>query len=145
MHWHYRPIKIHLFTNPPLTTTEKYTEEQHAVAHVRRLLDIVACTTRYDKPKNGKPNSPTAHAVGSGKARTRDPVPNADPPPENGEPTAAAAAIESLDMAAIHPIPKLSDFYDFFAFSHLSPPIISEFVSLLSCLFIKVSIFIVKF
>ncbi|WOG99273.1 hypothetical protein DCAR_0518621 [Daucus carota subsp. sativus] len=104
---------------------EKYTEEQHAVAHVRRLLDIVACTTRYDKPKNGKPNSPTAHAVGSGKARTRDPVPNADPPPENGEPTAAAAAIESLDMAAIHPIPKLSDFYDFFAFSHLSPPIIN--------------------
>lgn len=103
---------------------EKYTEEQQAVAHVRRLLDIVACTTRYDKPKNGKPNSPTANAVGSGKTRTRDPVTNADPTPADGELT-PPAAIESLDMAAIHPIPKLSDFYDFFSFSHLSPPIIN--------------------
>lgn len=120
--------------------TEKYTEEQQAVAHVRRLLDIVACTTRYDKPKNGKPNSPTASAVGSGKTRTRDPVTNADPPPENGELT-APPAIESLDMAAIHPIPKLSDFYDFFSFSQLSPPIICEFVSSLSCVFIEVWIF----
>ncbi|KAK6147821.1 hypothetical protein DH2020_018733 [Rehmannia glutinosa] len=30
----------------------------------------------------------------------------------------------SYDMAAIHPIPKLSDFYEFFSFSHLSPPIL---------------------
>ncbi|KAL8123052.1 hypothetical protein AgCh_011144 [Apium graveolens] len=103
---------------------EKYTEEHQAVAHVRRLLDVVACTTRYDKPKNGKPNSPTANAVGSGKTRTRDPVTNADPPPADGE-LPAPPAIESLDMAAIHPIPKLSDFYDFFSFSHLSPPIIN--------------------
>ncbi|TQD68874.1 hypothetical protein C1H46_045593 [Malus baccata] len=27
-------------------------------------------------------------------------------------------------MVAIHPTPKLSDFYEFFSFSHLSPPIL---------------------
>ncbi|XVF74771.1 hypothetical protein PTKIN_Ptkin13bG0138400 [Pterospermum kingtungense] len=29
-----------------------------------------------------------------------------------------------MDMVAIHPTPKLSEFYDFFSFSHLSPPIL---------------------
>jgi protein TIF31 len=33
---------------------------------------------------------------------------------------------ESMDMAAIHPTPKLSEFYDFFAFSHLPPPILGN-------------------
>ncbi|WOH05523.1 hypothetical protein DCAR_0624940 [Daucus carota subsp. sativus] len=84
---------------------EEYTREEDAVAHVRRLLDIVACTTRYEKPKGV--------GIGSGKTRIHDPDKNADPP-----------ASESLDMAPIQPIPKLADFYDFFSFSHLSPPIL---------------------
>merc|ERR1712183_737009 len=33
-------------------------------------------------------------------------------------------APENLGMVAIHPTPKLSEFYDFFSFSHLSPPIL---------------------
>jgi hypothetical protein len=32
-------------------------------------------------------------------------------------------------MAAVHPTPKLSDFYEFFSFSHLSPPILREYPS----------------
>ena len=38
-------------------------------------------------------------------------------------------------MAAIHPTPKLSDFYEFFALSHLSPPILSGFCSAFCLLF----------
>lgn len=102
---------------------EDYTAEEHGLAHVRRLLDIVACTTRFDKPKAGRAAAATTTSggVGPGKTRTRDPTANSDRPASpavDGEP-------ESLDMAAIHPIPKLSDFYDFFSFSHLSPPILN--------------------
>ncbi|GKC96792.1 protein TSS, partial [Tanacetum coccineum] len=82
----------------------EYTDAAHAVTHVRRLLDIVATTTRFTKPKlTGK--------------KTR-------PPHENGT-TESSPVPESLDMAAIQPVPKLSDFYDFFSFSNLSPPILN--------------------
>ncbi|KAA8541942.1 hypothetical protein F0562_023094 [Nyssa sinensis] len=94
---------------------EDYTEAQ-AVAHVRRLLDIVACTTRFAKPKGGR-------ATGTTRTATSGP-PSA---PSHGEVRASEPSIstisESYEMAAIHPIPKLSDFYEFFSFSHVSPPI----------------------
>nr|GEY21948.1 protein TSS [Tanacetum cinerariifolium] len=84
---------------------EEYTDAAHAVAHVQRLLDIVATTTRFTKPKlTGK--------------KTR-------PPHENNGTTESSPVPESLDMAAIQPVPKLSDFYDFFSFSNLSPPILN--------------------
>ncbi|KAM0033371.1 putative clustered mitochondria protein [Helianthus debilis subsp. tardiflorus] len=111
---------------------EDYTDEAQAVAHVRRLLDIVATTTRFAKPKTGKA---TAGAGGSKKSRSQN-VPLS--PPSDGpetvqnagssEPDTAAAATspvpENLDMAAIQPVPKLSDFYEFFSFSNLSPPVL---------------------
>ncbi|XP_051134914.1 protein REDUCED CHLOROPLAST COVERAGE 3-like [Andrographis paniculata] len=98
---------------------EDYGDESRAVAHVRRLLDIVACTTRFSKPKAGGgtetrprkskvPASAIAAAASDGESRSSD----------------APAISSSFDMAAIHPIPKLSDFYEFFSFSHLTPPIL---------------------
>ncbi|KAL0354827.1 UNVERIFIED_CONTAM: protein TSS [Sesamum radiatum] len=101
---------------------EDYADESRAVSHVRRLLDIVACTTRFAKPKGGggggtesrskKTKVQQSTAVPDGELRSPETPP--PPPPISG----------CYDMAAIHPIPKLSDFYEFFSFSHLSPPIL---------------------
>ncbi|KAK9232313.1 hypothetical protein WN943_022559 [Citrus x changshan-huyou] len=70
-------------------------------------------------------------------------APHGSPSPETPDcrhPTAAAdnrsgpratlspvssAVSPSLDKAAIHPTPKLSEFYDFFSFSHLTPPVLN--------------------
>ncbi|GJN01545.1 hypothetical protein PR202_ga18819 [Eleusine coracana subsp. coracana] len=107
----------------PCTLTiveEDYTTEEQAVAHVRRLLDIVACTTAFAKPRDGAakhksskhgrpatPPSPPASAGAHGGAGSGE-----APPPIS----------EAHDMAAIRPPPKLGEFYDFFSFANLTPP-----------------------
>ncbi|KAG1327898.1 Protein TSS [Cocos nucifera] len=123
---------------------EDYTTEEQAVAHVRRLLDIIACTTVFGKPKdpgskpkkqqtsasspsaatgaNGRPlsgplSSPTAVA----STAADDAKPASAPSPDASIPSIS----EKFDMSAIQPPPKLGDFYDFFSFSHLSSPILS--------------------
>ncbi|CAD6241976.1 unnamed protein product [Miscanthus lutarioriparius] len=84
---------------------EDYTEEL-AVAHVRRLLDIVACTTAFGAKKpEQKPASPDAAAAES--AKTGSPGKTA---PGGGE-------------EPMYPPPKLEQFYDLFTFSHLTPPL----------------------
>ncbi|KAI3759626.1 hypothetical protein L6452_07572 [Arctium lappa] len=124
---------------------EEYTEEAHAVAHVRRLLDIVASSTRFAKPKAGRGITGAGAGAGaearSKKGRSQNvqatpgrpvsPLSDGGETVENGgsseaETTAAATSpvSENLDMAAIHPVPKLSDFYEFFSFPNLSPPIL---------------------
>ncbi|CAL5014552.1 unnamed protein product [Urochloa decumbens] len=104
---------------------EEYATEEQGVAHVRRLLDIVACTTAFAKPrdggakhkssKHGRPATPPsppapastgAHGGGSG-----------------GSGEGAPPISEAHDMAAIRPPPKLGEFYDFFSFAHLTPPV----------------------
>nr|AWY63024.1 tetratricopeptide repeat-like superfamily protein [Erythranthe lewisii] len=99
---------------------EDYTDESRAVSHVRRLLDIVACTTRFSKPK-------AAGGSGGGtesrpkKSKTQQVAVAAVSPDGLLQPPATSGG---YDMVAIHPIPKLSDFYEFFSFSNLSPPIL---------------------
>lgn len=115
--------------------SEDYTEESQVVDHVRRLLDIVACTTRFAKPKPGKFAAPGgAVTCSESRAKKSKAQRNASsrptsPPSDGAAPPSsehsAPAAQEENDMVAIHPIPKLSDFYEFFSFSHLSPPILS--------------------
>lgn len=96
---------------------------------MRRLLDIVACTTRFPKLKAGggggtesrSKKSKTQQGTGNGAAVSPHEIlrsPETPPPAISG----------SYDMVAIHPIPKLSDFYEFFSFSHLSPPILRTFI-----------------
>ncbi|XVF86410.1 hypothetical protein PTKIN_Ptkin18bG0037600 [Pterospermum kingtungense] len=115
---------------------EDYTEEAQAVAHVRRLLDIVACTTRFSKPKRlrSQPSSgPSDSKSKKVNGRPHQSNNNAPPAPFDGAEGSAsetvssisAAISASMDMAAIHPTPKLSEFYDFFSFSHLTPPILN--------------------
>ncbi|KAL4584573.1 hypothetical protein LXL04_009176 [Taraxacum kok-saghyz] len=120
---------------------EDYTDEAHAVAHVRRLLDIVASTTRFGKPKTKRVTTGAGGEARSKKGRSQNvqvtagrpvsPLSDGGETVENGgssetETTATATSpvSENLDMAAIHPVPKLSDFYEFFSFSNLSPPIL---------------------
>ncbi|XP_015870545.3 protein REDUCED CHLOROPLAST COVERAGE 3 isoform X1 [Ziziphus jujuba] len=113
---------------------EDYIEEAQVVAHVRRLLDLVACTTKFAKPKRS-PSTPDSKTKKSNSRPTTQQTRNSGPQqkaPDGGDvnsrlpqPEAGVSAIsESLGMAPIHPTPKLSDFYDFFSFSHLSPPIL---------------------
>ncbi|XP_057967787.1 protein REDUCED CHLOROPLAST COVERAGE 3 [Malania oleifera] len=114
---------------------EDYTEEAQAVAHVRRLLDIVACTTRFGKPKAGRqPSAATAAAAvkdGAKKAHaSHQPARTSSPPADGGKRIGTAskpsvsAVSNGYDMAAIRPTPKLSHFYDFISFSHLTAPIL---------------------
>ncbi|VVA91423.1 unnamed protein product [Arabis nemorensis] len=77
---------------------EDYVEESQALTQVRRVIDIVACTTRF---ASGSKSSVKSVAG-------------------NGNQSAAG-----LDMVAIHPIPKLSQFYDFFSIPNVSPPILN--------------------
>ncbi|XP_077214397.1 protein REDUCED CHLOROPLAST COVERAGE 3-like [Tasmannia lanceolata] len=94
---------------------EDYSEEEQAVAHVRRLLDIVACTTCFGKQSNGK-TEPTP--------KTRKQSSNGKSPSGSSSEEGISGISEKYDMAAIQPLPKLANFYDFFSFSHLTPPLI---------------------
>ncbi|XP_028766383.1 protein TSS isoform X2 [Neltuma alba] len=106
---------------------EDYMEEAQAVAHVRRLLDIVACTSRFSKPRRAL-TSPDSKSKKTSKAQNNQKR-NSSPPTTNedfriGSPEPVSPISDHLGMVAIHPTPKLSDFYEFFSFSHLSPPIL---------------------
>lgn len=117
--------------------TEDYNEEVQAVAHVRRLLDIIACTSKFGKPKRNL-SGPDSKPKKNGKAQSHNKSSVSPPATPNGEtrvgsPTAevpASPISDNVGMVAIHPTPKLSDFYEFFSFSHLSPPILRAFLSL---------------
>ncbi|EEF33979.1 protein REDUCED CHLOROPLAST COVERAGE 2 [Ricinus communis] len=124
---------------------EDYTEEQ-AVTHIRRLLDIVACTTSFgsssSKP-SGRANSRESSTKESGLTETElsqsDNGPGANPKPKgggSGDKKIGTANFknakefgkefsEKVDMAAVSmcPPPRLGQFYDFFSFSHLTPPV----------------------
>lgn len=121
---------------------DDYTTEEQAVAHVRRLLDIIACTTAFGKHKDGagaggKPKKQQTSATTTGANGKPSPRPSssptavaataaadAKPPSAPFSDTSIPAISEKFDMVAIHPPPKLGDFYDFFSLSHLSSPIL---------------------
>lgn len=123
------------------------------MAHVRRLLDIVACTTRFGKSKGGRAtstataaasssSSPTGFSAGGTESRgkkSKSQSSSRPSSPTNGDVktprTPEPSVGEGYDMVAIHPIPKLSDFYEFFNFSHFTPPILSGFTFISHFLF----------
>ncbi|KAG9448473.1 hypothetical protein H6P81_008438 [Aristolochia fimbriata] len=95
---------------------EDYTEEEQALSHVRRLLDIVACTTSFGSKPTAKPKKQLNSA--NGKCPSPESRPSLD---SNGR---VSPISKQFDMAAIQPTPKLANFYDFFSFSHLTPPLL---------------------
>ncbi|KAM3390712.1 hypothetical protein ACQJBY_012368 [Aegilops geniculata] len=98
---------------------EEYATEEAAVAHVRRLLDIVACTTAFAKAKQHRSSSKHAQRP----ATPPSPPPASSPGANGGGAGEAPAISEAHDMVAIGPPPKLGEFYDFFSFAHLTPPL----------------------
>lgn len=100
---------------------EDYKNEGEAMGQVRRLMDIVGCTTHFTKrPSTAESRSKKAKAQQS---------PRSEPPEGRAAESRPSDAVSIIspenDMAALHPMPKLSEFYDFFSFSHLTPPILS--------------------
>ncbi|XP_057464065.1 protein REDUCED CHLOROPLAST COVERAGE 2-like [Actinidia eriantha] len=112
---------------------EDYTEEL-AVAHVRRLLDIVACTSSFGPPKpagraTAKESGATETTSESGlecagcEAHLKPKEGVVKSPSADGS-AGGSDATEKGDVAMdMCPPPRLGQFYDFFSFAHLTPPI----------------------
>lgn len=124
------------------------------MAHIRRLLDIVACTTSFaGSSSSTKPTNRTGTEPGSenalsepksGKTKPQEPK-KAGAKPSKPDGVAAVCdgvdageAAEKGDPAMMCPPPRLGQFYDFFSFAHLTPPIQCEFFLSLVIKFITV-------
>ncbi|KAK9101728.1 hypothetical protein Sjap_018982 [Stephania japonica] len=105
-----------------LVAPEDYTEER-SVDHIRRLLDIVACTTSFASSssvatKNGaRANHKETTSQNEGEAIV------AEKSEASLTVDEAKEAMERGDLSSTCPPPKLAHFYDFFSFSHLTPPL----------------------
>lgn len=78
--------------------------------HVRRLLDIVACTTSFGPSPPPPPKNAAGTVTKSGKSEI--------PPAKD-----AAVTVADVDGEISHSCPKLENFYEFFSLSHLTAPI----------------------
>ncbi|MED6123393.1 hypothetical protein PIB30_048756 [Stylosanthes scabra] len=94
---------------------EDYAEEV-AVAHIRRLLDIVACTTSLGKPNATRPNAKEPPPAAEDGSETS---PKANSDIGNAKSEKAEKLEGDISMC---PPPRLGQFYDFFSFSNLTPP-----------------------
>lgn len=134
------PILSSIFSN--IYFTEDYDEER-ATVHVRRLLDIVACTTSFGpsatkEMKNDKNVRATATATaaaldtksskkssknqGNNKQQSSPPSTPTPPPTASQQSSKDAASIEGEGEMSSS-CPKLGSFYEFFSLSHLTPPL----------------------
>ncbi|GKA08210.1 protein TSS [Tanacetum coccineum] len=100
-----------------LTLVEEEYEAETATAHVRRLLDIVACTTSFGPSPVIKDDSVTEVKANAKKGSKKTKSTEAAPPQE------AAAKDVDGDGELSNSCPKLGSFYEFFSLSHLTPPI----------------------
>ncbi|KAI3948017.1 hypothetical protein MKW92_047335 [Papaver armeniacum] len=140
-------VEIISLKPPQLSIVEEEYTEELAIDHVRRLLDIVACTTSFtssssranqrDEQSNLTSNngdeSTTATVIsdkiGGSEAALSSPKPTSKKSNKDGrKPVSASMAVDAAKEAMENgeiasPPPKLAQFYDFFSFSHLTPPI----------------------
>ncbi|KAL5572105.1 hypothetical protein UlMin_021702, partial [Ulmus minor] len=116
-----------------LRLVEEDYDDERATAHVRRVLDLVACTTSFGASSAGKDHntkSDTSNPGGGGKTPAAQ-----DKNPKNStgtggggkslgscEATKQDAAVDT-DTEMSHSCPKLGAFYEFFSLSHLTPPL----------------------
>ncbi|PIN12375.1 hypothetical protein CDL12_15001 [Handroanthus impetiginosus] len=130
-----------------LTLVEEDYDEESAAAHVRRLLDIVACTTSFGPSANKDSSSSATSASSKGGDASKDargaqdtktskksskssraksnkenssplPSPAADSDVKDGPPSAVDVEGEMNNTS-----PELGSFYEFFSLSHLTPPV----------------------
>ncbi|GLT79770.1 hypothetical protein SLA2020_512470 [Shorea laevis] len=106
-----------------LTLTEEDYDEESAVAHVRRVLDIVASTTCFgpsgatkDQPKqDASKNASGAHNSAGGKKSTGNAI------KQSSEKSSSKHVPSDGDGDMSYSSPKLASFYEFFSLSHLTP------------------------
>ncbi|KAL9176377.1 hypothetical protein ABFS82_02G174900 [Erythranthe guttata] len=128
-----------------LTLVEEDYDEESATAHVRRLLDIVACTTSFGPSANKDASSAAAAASGGDvvkdvrgaqdtkTSKKSSKSPRAKSKKENSPPPALPVSdSEGKDGSSVaidgegemnNTSPKLGSFYEFFSLSHLTPPL----------------------
>uniref|UniRef100_A0A7N0UHK5 Clu domain-containing protein n=1 Tax=Kalanchoe fedtschenkoi TaxID=63787 RepID=A0A7N0UHK5_KALFE len=113
-----------------LTLVEEDYDHDRSTAQVRRLLDIVACTTCFgpstksDSAKNASGVQEITAASGGKKKKTGKVAEKTNghmSPPELPSPTKEALAEGEGELN--NSCPKLGCFYDFFSLSHLTPPL----------------------
>ncbi|KAL5859534.1 hypothetical protein ACOSQ4_000830 [Xanthoceras sorbifolium] len=112
-----------------LTLTEEDYDEEQAVAHVRRVLDIVSSTTCFGPSgtaKDGSKSDGGRNALESKSAKKSAAKSKKDeqspPPPSKSSKSSDDVAIDG-DGEMSHSCPKLGSFYEFFSLSHLTPPL----------------------
>ncbi|KAL1548917.1 Protein REDUCED CHLOROPLAST COVERAGE 2 [Salvia divinorum] len=111
---------------------EEYTEWQ-AVDHIRRLLDIASCTTYFgdsltsprtgSKTRTKKFGSPDSSSGSYDAASEFSPNPKCTVSPKSKSGKPEVSAVVTGPDSILYPPPRLGKFYDFFSFSHLTPPI----------------------
>ncbi|XP_071696861.1 protein REDUCED CHLOROPLAST COVERAGE 1 [Rutidosis leptorrhynchoides] len=107
-----------------LNLIEEDYDAETATSHVRRLLDIVACTTSFGpspviKEDSCKSSSETKAVKKTNKSK-RSSTPRTSPPPE--QPPSKDNSVDGEGELS-NSCPKLGSFYEFFSLSHLTPPI----------------------
>ncbi|XP_068664586.1 protein REDUCED CHLOROPLAST COVERAGE 1-like [Aristolochia californica] len=127
-----------------LTLVDEDYEEEDAVAHVRRVLDIVACTTCFgslsghsngSKGEHGKNGAGVLQDKNKDKQKSDDKAkkkhhPSKSQPPSPPPPSTSSSPLSAKDAATLEEegetsgaCPKLGSFYEFFSLSHLTPPL----------------------
>ncbi|KAI3741379.1 hypothetical protein L1987_59051 [Smallanthus sonchifolius] len=112
-----------------LNLIEEDYDAETATAHVRRLLDIVACTTSFGpspviKEDSGKNVPEIKAAKKTSKAQQnhkRVSSPQTPAPPSQQPPSKDISVDGEGELS--NSSPKLGSFYEFFSLSHLTPPI----------------------
>ncbi|XP_072965118.1 protein REDUCED CHLOROPLAST COVERAGE 1 [Typha angustifolia] len=117
-----------------LTLVEEDYGEDHAVAHVCRLLDITACTSCFGPPPPPPPPpspttaaSPTAGDKNSAASTASPAVPGggrrkASPESNRQTPPAKESNVD-IEAEMNGACPRLGAFYEFFSLANLTPPI----------------------
>ncbi|XVE77276.1 hypothetical protein DITRI_Ditri13aG0049300 [Diplodiscus trichospermus] len=107
-----------------LILTEEDYDEESAVAHVRRVLDIVACTTCFgpsatakDQPRPDASKNASAQEKGGSLAKTITLSTNK----ESSSKSLSKDMPVDAEGEMSHSWPKLGTFYEFFSLSHLTP------------------------
>ncbi|XP_023513818.1 protein TSS-like [Cucurbita pepo subsp. pepo] len=110
-----------------LTLVEEDYNEELAAAHVRRLLDVVACTTCFVSSPSGKDQN-GGKLDGNGRNLSSALDKNSKKSSTSAvsasvKPDGSVAKQDEADTEISHSCPKLGTFYDFFSLSHLTPPL----------------------
>nr|XP_015888747.1 protein REDUCED CHLOROPLAST COVERAGE 1 [Ziziphus jujuba var. spinosa] len=110
-----------------LTLVEEEYDDDRATAHVRRVLDLVACTTSFgpsssSKDQNSKLDPPNSAAGAKNALGVQDKNAKKSSTTKSQGLSGANTEVDTVAEMS-HSLPKLGSFYEFFSLSHLTPPI----------------------